>query len=167
MLNRKTSNKLEFLEVIDDTTRLTMGTGTICLKNRRAACPEQEILLELRADCGLWCVPGGRMKVGETVKEAVVRETFEETGININVVGIFGVYSDPKRGTVRRYMDDDYSQQTVDIFLLSEPVSGKLTKSDESIDVAWFKIKDLPDNLVPTLKSAIEDYKRKPRPILE
>jgi GDPmannose 4,6-dehydratase len=56
-------------------------------------------------------------------------------------LGLFSIYSDPKLGTVRHYVEDPYNQQAVDIFLLSEPVGGELTKSEESLDVAWFKMK--------------------------
>jgi len=159
--------KLKFLDGPDETTRIAMGTGTLCVKNLHLAMPEREILMELRADCGLWCVPGGRMKVGETLKQTVIRETLEETGINIKVLGIFAIYSDPKLGTVRHYTDDDYSQQAVDIFLLSEPIGGELTKSDESLDVAWFKMRNLPDNMVPTLRNATADYVSHPFPIIK
>jgi ADP-ribose pyrophosphatase YjhB (NUDIX family) len=159
--------KLKFLDTPDETTRIAMGTGTFCVKNRHLIWAEQELLLELRADCGLWCVPGGRMKVGETVEQTVVRETLEETGIIIKTISIFGIYSDPKLGTVRHYTDDSYSQQAVDIFLLSEPIGGELAKSEESLDVAWFKMKNLPYNMVPTLRNATEDYRTDHRPILK
>jgi 8-oxo-dGTP diphosphatase len=44
-----------------------------------------------------WAMPGGFVEVGETVEEAAVREAREETGLDVELVEQFGVYSDPAR----------------------------------------------------------------------
>ena len=54
-----------------------------------------ELLLVRRIDDGNWELPGGRIEVGESVSEAVVREVAEESGITIALIGFAGVYSDP------------------------------------------------------------------------
>jgi len=54
-----------------------------------------ELLLVRRIDDGNWELPGGRIEVGESVSEAVVREVAEESGITIALIGFVGVYSDP------------------------------------------------------------------------
>jgi ADP-ribose pyrophosphatase YjhB (NUDIX family) len=54
-----------------------------------------ELLLVRRIDDGNWELPGGRIEVGESVSEAVVREVAEESGITILLIGVAGVYSDP------------------------------------------------------------------------
>ena len=54
-----------------------------------------ELLLVRRIDDGNWELPGGRIEVGESVSEAVVREVAEESGITITLIGFAGVYSDP------------------------------------------------------------------------
>jgi len=46
---------------------------------------------------GFWALPGGFVEYGETVESAVIREIKEETGIDIDLKGISGVYSDPER----------------------------------------------------------------------
>jgi ADP-ribose pyrophosphatase YjhB (NUDIX family) len=176
--------KLKFLKKLEGKSKVTIGLGALIIKGYgdqfsfkeapsetnlkcsyveavKLALPieDQEILLELRADCNKWCVPGGRMDPGETIEECVKREVKEETNIDVALDDLFCVYSDPKIGTLRHYTEDDFSQHVIDIFLIGTPTSNKIIKSEESLDVKFFKFKDLPDNLVPTVATAINDYR--------
>ena len=54
-----------------------------------------EVLLQKRADNGCWGLPGGRVDIGESVEQGAVREVLEETGINVTVKRLIGIYSDP------------------------------------------------------------------------
>ena len=54
-----------------------------------------EVLLVRRIDDGYWELPGGRLEVGESAAQAVIREVAEESGVGIALVGLSGVYSDP------------------------------------------------------------------------
>lgn len=54
-----------------------------------------EVLLVRRIDDGNWELPGGRIEVGETARQAVIREVAEESGISIELTALSGVYSDP------------------------------------------------------------------------
>ncbi len=51
------------------------------------------ILLTKRSDNGQWCLPGGAVDPGETVAEACEREVLEETGLQVKVKRLVGVYS--------------------------------------------------------------------------
>jgi 8-oxo-dGTP pyrophosphatase MutT (NUDIX family) len=53
------------------------------------------VLLLQRPDNGLWTIPTGGVKKGETVPEAAVRECLEETGLEVEITGIVGVFSTP------------------------------------------------------------------------
>ncbi|MBX7266735.1 NUDIX domain-containing protein [Micromonospora sp. Llam7] len=92
------------------------------------------VLLIQRTDNGLWSLPGGGQEIGESVAETAVRETYEETGVQVEVTGIVGVYSDP--GHVVGYSDGEVRQQ-FSLCFRAVPVSGTPTPSDESSAVRW------------------------------
>ena len=71
--------------------------------------PDGRLLLVKRADDGTWCLPGGRLEPGESWTECAVRECREETGLTVAVLGLFGVYSEP-RDQVHTYPDGDRIQ---------------------------------------------------------
>ncbi len=54
-----------------------------------------DVLMVRRIDDGNWELPGGRIEVGESAAQAVVREVHEESGVRIAITGLSGVYSDP------------------------------------------------------------------------
>lgn len=58
---------------------------------------EERILLAHRRDIDWWNLPGGGMELGETVEEATCREVLEETGLEVVVEYLVGVYSKPQK----------------------------------------------------------------------
>ena len=95
---------------------------------------EARVLLVQRSDNQLWALPGGVMEIGETLGETAEREVLEETGYDVRVVDVIGVYSDPR--FVIAYADGEVRQQFAVTFraLL---VSGSTRPSDESPAVDW------------------------------
>ena len=65
---------------------------------------------------GNFALPGGFVDVGETVEDACIREALEETNINIKIIRLIGVFSDPRR---------DPRGHTVTIAYLCEPKTKK------------------------------------------
>ena len=106
------------------------------------------VLMEQRSDCGWWCLPGGRLDAGETLAQGALREVREETGIDAEITGFLGVFSDPKRRTVR-YPDNGDLRQLVDAVSIARPIGGCLAASPESFAVSWFAPHALPLNTVP------------------
>ncbi|MET8686312.1 NUDIX domain-containing protein [Streptomyces sp. NPDC004732] len=98
------------------------------------------LLLIHRTDNGLWALPGGGHDIGERIGDTVVREVAEETGIDVVVDGITGLYTDPEH--VLAYDDGEVRQQ-FSICFRAHPVSGSLRTSSESKEVRWICPTDL------------------------
>src|SRR6202453_1167231 len=94
-----------------------------------------EILLIRRTDNGNWAVPGGAIDLGESLAQAAVRETLEESGIECAITGIVGIYSDPKHVIV--YTSNGEARQEFSIVLTARPLRGQPTRSSESSEVRW------------------------------
>ncbi len=112
------------------------------------------VLLIRRSDNGYWALPGGAQDLGESTAQAAVREVKEETGIDVEIIGISGIYSDPKH--VIAY-DDGEVRQEFSICLRARPVGGSLRTSDESSQVDWVDPAELAERRIhPTMLLRIE-----------
>ncbi|MGW2667162.1 NUDIX hydrolase [Streptomyces sp. NPDC001272] len=122
------------------------------------------VLLQRRTDIGMWALPGGRMELGESIGECAVRETYEETGIVVEVTGIVGTYTNP--GHVFAY-DDGEVRQEFSVCLLARPVGGTLRSSDESFEVRWFTVEEI-DGLamVPSIRKRLDDWRAGDGPVV-
>ncbi|MFB8763741.1 NUDIX hydrolase [Nocardiopsis alba] len=94
-----------------------------------------EVLMIRRTDNDNWAVPGGAVDLGESVAQAAVRETLEETGVTCEITGIAGIYSDPKH--IIFYTSDGEARQEFSLVFTARPLSGEPTPSDESKEVVW------------------------------
>lgn len=99
---------------------------------------EGKILLVLRTnepEAGCWTVPGGRVEPGETLEDAAVRETLEETGLRVAVDR--EVWSlDLANGADEVYEIHDF---------LAHVVSGSVVAGDDAADVGWFGRQEMED----------------------
>ena len=95
---------------------------------------EGRILMIRRTDNDLYSIPGGQLELGETLSQAAVREVWEETGIQCEVAGVIGLYSNPDH--VIAY-DDGEVRQEFSICFRANLVGGELRGSSESKEVHW------------------------------
>ena len=98
-----------------------------------------------------WALPGGFVEYNEKTEDAVIREIFEETGLKTRIKKLIGVYSDPIR---------DPRGHTVSIVYELEILKGKMIFGDDSSDVNFFNINEIPDKLSFDHEKIIKDYLR-------
>lgn len=94
-----------------------------------------EILLICRTDNGNWSLPGGAMDLGESLGRTAIRETLEETGIDIRLTGVSGVYTNPNH--VLEYTSNGEVRQEFSVVFTAEQEGGHPTPSSESSRVEW------------------------------
>jgi len=100
-----------------------------------------EILLIRRSDNDNWAIPGGAIDLGESMTQAAIRETKEESGIDCEITGLVGIYTDPKH--VILYTSNGEARQEFSIVLTGRPVGGEPTPSSESSEVCWVPASDI------------------------
>jgi 8-oxo-dGTP diphosphatase len=96
---------------------------------------------------GRWVFPGGYMDRGETVAEAAVRETLEETGLSVEVRGLSGVYS--------------YRESIVVVVVYRVAVLGGVMRpGNECLEVRAFGGDEVPweELAFPSTRDALRDY---------
>jgi 8-oxo-dGTP pyrophosphatase MutT (NUDIX family) len=132
-------------KLIGNETLITIGCGAI-IEDERG-----RILLQHRKDKNNWGIPGGIMEIGETVVETVTREVYEETGLDISDLELYGIYSG-KRGIVE-YKNGD-RVYSVQIILRTTHYEGELKQeANESYEHRFFFRDQLPYPIEPTSSS--------------
>ena len=127
---------------------------------------QDEILMLRRTDNDNWAVPGGGMDLGESITDAAVRETEEETGITCEITGLVGIYTNPRH--VIHYTSNDEVRQEYSIVFTARPVSGELRPSSESSDPQWVSPAAVPNlRMHPSMRQRINHYlDKRPEPYL-
>jgi 8-oxo-dGTP diphosphatase len=120
-----------------------VGVGAVIVDHHRDHHRDENRVLLIRRGqpplIGEWSLPGGVLECGETLREAVVREAREETGLVVETGEMLGVYE-------RLIRDDEgrlrYHYVLIDF--LCRPVSGDLEAGSDAEDVRWFTRDELP-----------------------
>ncbi|NJO39149.1 MAG: NUDIX hydrolase [Cyanobacteria bacterium CRU_2_1] len=95
-----------------------------------------------------WAIPGGFVEYGESVEIAAQREAQEETGLEVELIEQFQVYSDPSR---------DPRQHTISIVFLAT-AKGESKAGDDAKKLGIFDIWQIPDNLCFDHDRILRDY---------
>ena len=106
--------------------------------------PSGHLLLVQRRDSGVWELPGGRVDIGESAQAAAVRETAEEAGVVVRIIGLVGLYTRP--GQIVRGADGVVRQQFA-VVLRGEQVGPADPCADgiETDAAAWVAPEELTD----------------------
>ncbi len=144
-------NSLTFVEGPGVTAGATVRLGvSITLLDEH-----ERVLLQHRTDGDWWSLPGGGVDAGETFRQTAVREAREETGLEVEVVKLLGVYTDPDICTI---YPDGNRIQIASLNFLCRVVGGKMiSHNEETAELRWFAEPELPANLAPTHRQRVAD----------
>ncbi|MEW5353520.1 NUDIX hydrolase [Streptomyces sp. 16-176A] len=98
------------------------------------------ILLQRRRDNDLWALPGGGMEMDDSLPGAAVREVKEETGLDVEITGLVGTYTDPRH--VIAYTDGEVRRQ-FNVCFTARITGGELAISDESTELRFVDPQEL------------------------
>ena len=105
---------------------------------------EERILLCHRRDINAWNLPGGSVESGELPTEAAIRETLEETGLEIEIERLAGVYGKANK--------DEFVFSFV-----GRVVRGNIKSTDEADECVYFSLDEFPENTSPKQVERVED----------
>src|SRR6266487_5552961 len=128
------------VDISDSSTspaRFRIAVSAVILK-------QGNILLAHRRDIDWWNLPGGGMELEETVDEALRREVHEETGLEVEIERLVGVYSKPQK-------------QEVVLTFSCHVTGGTLRETEETSECRYFAHDILPSNTLPKYRQRIED----------
>ena len=100
----------------------------------------KKVLLTKRGDNGRWCLPGGQLDSGESVTETCAREVLEETGLDVQVGQLIGIYSNP---SMLLSYDDQHQYQLISFHFAVTIIGGELGLSNETTEVGYFSLDEI------------------------
>lgn len=108
---------------------------------------ENKILLTQREDFETWILPSGGVEDGESLAQAAIRETKEETGLDVELTGLVGIYS--RLGNM---------SPVHAVLFVAKPIGGEIKcQEGETIAVEWFAFDEIPSPLSAGHKKRIKD----------
>lgn len=108
------------------------------------------ILIKRKNPPNGWALPGGFIDYGETAEQAAIREAKEETGLDIELTGLLGVYSDPQRDSRQHTISTVFTARTKDV--------RQLKAGDDAVSVGVFSEGKLPGQLAFDHGKILHDY---------
>ena len=87
---------------------------------------------------GTWSLPGGAQESGETLKEAAIREIYEETNLKVEIIGLIDIVDSIRRD---KKGDTEYHYTLIDF--AARVTGGALRAGDDAIDSHWFTLQEI------------------------
>ena len=136
-------------KLVGNTPLLLPGSVVLILNEKN------ELLLQHRID-DAWGLPGGNMEIGESLEETARREVKEETGLDIGELNLLGVFAG-KEYYLKLYNGDELYSVTA-VYVTKEIKGNIVIDKQESIDVKFFNLNELPENISDGTRSFINPY---------
>jgi 8-oxo-dGTP diphosphatase len=107
------------------------------------------------ANANQWDLPGGRLGIAEIPQKALIREVFEETGLNVEIETCF----DCQYFTFPKSTTEPEETHNIAISFIARYVSGDMKISEEHVLIDWFDIENIPEDLNLWIKKLIKKAK--------
>lgn len=117
---------------------------------------DNKVLMIHRTDNDCWCFPGGGVELGESVEETAIREVFEETGLIIDKLRLFEVFSGKDQYYKYPNGDEVYN---IDIVFTTRNYKGIANTNEESYGFKFFCIDELPEMISPPVIPVVKKLK--------
>lgn len=127
----------------DRTHMITIGVFAIIFDDKK------RILSCHRTDRDLWNLPGGALEKGEAPWEGIKREATEETGLDVEVTRLAGIYYTP-------------IQNQIAFSFICRIVGGKLRVNEESDAFKYLAFAEIPENFPPRHRARVKDALENP-----
>lgn len=130
---------------------LQVPGGRIVLENQNG-----QVLLQKRSDFGIWGLPAGSAEVGESGSDSIRRETFEETGLALVHLDVFGYSSNPAYEIVT-YPNGDQIHAFSLLFWSNHWTGEMIESNGETLELAFFDLINLPE-VIPNHVNTLEKF---------
>jgi 8-oxo-dGTP pyrophosphatase MutT (NUDIX family) len=143
----------EVRQIVGHRPLILVGSVTVIINDNL------EILLQKRKSTsyGMWGLPGGLMELGESTEDTARREIYEETGLTAGKLYLIDVFSGSENYLKIPNGDECYF---VTIAYYTRDVIGEIrVDENESLDLKFVSINDLPDKIVKSHKKIIDKFR--------
>ena len=144
------NNYVEYIrsKVGNDKIILTFAGG--CVVNENG-----EVLLQKRTDFDAWGFPGGAIELGETPEMAAIREIKEETGLDVEIIELIGVYTELDM----IYPNGDKAQSICIAYKLNAVGGEIISHNKETKELKWFSLNYMPNLFCNQHEKILNDLK--------
>ena len=116
---------------------------------------ENRVLMQKRSDNGQWGFPGGFMELGENVEDTAKREVYEETGLKLEELELFGIYSGPQYD--KTFANGDQVSLVLISFICKRYTGELVESNEESMENKFYPLHELPENIFTDHKMLVDD----------
>ncbi|WP_226035809.1 NUDIX hydrolase [Aquibacillus saliphilus] len=131
---------------------IMVGAGIMVFNDKN------ELLLQLRSDTFDWGLPGGAMELGESFEDTARRELYEETGLDAGELELVDLLSGQEFHF--KYPNGDQVYNAIGLFRTYTAKGQVIINDNESCDLQYFAIDNLPENLHHTTEMVMKKYKK-------
>ena len=114
---------------------------------------QNRLLLQKRSDCEKWGFLGGMVESGESVSETAVREVKEESGLEVEITSLFGVYSK----YFAEFTNGDQAQPIIHMFKAKVTGGELIEKNEETLELKYFDLTNVPELFCKQHRDILDD----------